>query len=158
MELLLPLQATLSLVAFMANLIDLIQFNTIIVLHDQSNRNQINFVIGSLQPRYDVTWMLINDYANPSYWNHTIIKDEKILILTALHPKNCISLLMQLYNKRKLNIRSKNLIVSSEIPNFTIKTLPRTWRSEQINAVIVDLSHADVRIYAWNPEKRRKIS
>lgn len=147
---------TLNFVAFIANLIDLKQFNTILVLHDHSNRNQINFLVESLQPRNDVTWMLINEYKNPESWIHPSTRDENTLILTALQKETIASLLMQLYNRRKLNKHSKNLIVLSGISKFPIKTLPFTSWHEQINAVFIDWKLVEIKIYAWNPNCAEK--
>lgn len=73
---------SLNFLAFMAHLIELRQFNSILVLHDQSTRNSINLLIGTLPERYDVAWLLINEYDdNPNRWNHSIILNENLLIL-----------------------------------------------------------------------------
>lgn len=108
-----PLQATLNFVTFVGNLIDLKQFNTILVLHDQATRDQINFLIENLPARKNVDWFLINEFDNTEYWNH--IQQQNVRILTALENKKFYPILTRLYKHNNLKNRPKNVIVLSEI-------------------------------------------
>lgn len=156
MRILPQLQATLNFVAFMANLIDLKHFNTILVLHDQTTRNQINLLIETLPSRYNVAWLLVNEYDNPEYWNQTIAQHQNFLILTALESKNILQVLSRLYNKKFLKKQCKNLIVSSDISKSANEILSSLIGS-QINAVLVDWTLPEVDIYAWNPYSVQKL-
>lgn len=149
-------QATLNIAVFFCTLIDLKQFNTILVLHDDTTRNEINLLTETLQPRFDVTWMLVNEFENHEFWKNPIIQHEKTLILTALQKKNIVSILIPLYQNQKLNIRSKNIIVASGITNLSIEALT-SLQSQYINAIYVDWSQDVVVIHAWNPSNILKL-
>lgn len=147
-----PPQITLNLAVFFSNLIKLDQFKTVLVLHDQTTRNPINNRIAT--SNNDIAWVLVNDFDNPEFWNNTIIKDQNLLILTALHSKNINSILNRLYFNYApyppvLNIRSNNLIVLSDISKVGNEILSSLLR-KQINAVLVDWTSDKVVIYAWN--------
>lgn len=150
-----PMQATLNLVAFIVNLIDLKHFNTILVLHDQTTRDRINVLIENLQPRYDVAWMLINEYENAEYWNHTITQHQSLLILTAVQTNKINPLLTQLYVNRSPLKRSKNIIVLSDNIKFANRLLSSLLKNE-INAVLVDWTRAKVVFHAWNPYSKKQ--
>lgn len=149
------LRSTLNLLAFMGNLIDLKQFDTILVLYDQTTRNQINMLIETISPSYNVAWMLVNEYDKLEYWNHSIIQHQNHLILTALNNKNIYPILTRLYENKNLKKRSKNLIVSSSFSKSANEILS-SLLGKQINAVLVDWTLAEVLIYAWNPYSERK--
>lgn len=151
MEILPPLRATLNLVAFMANLINLKQFNTILVLYDQSTQNEINFVIENVPTRYDIAWILVNEDDNPEYWSETTIQNQNLLILTAVQSNNINPLLKRLYNKNVLQKRSKNLIISSDVSELANEILSPLY-TDEINAILVDCgANDDAVIFAWNP-------
>lgn len=150
-----PQPTTLNVVVFMANLIDLKQFNTILVLHDHTTGNQINLLIEILSSRYDVTWLLINEYDHPIHWNHSIYQDQNQLILTALQSINIYPLLSRLYNNKSLLIRSKNRIVSCDISKFANAAL-YSLLQQRINVALVDWSRDEALIYTWNPYSARK--
>lgn len=150
-----PLQATLHFFTFMARLMDLKEFNTVLVLHDRTYRDQINLLIVTLQPRYDVTWILVNKHDNYDYLENFIIGHEKTLILTALEHTNIFPALNILYLFKKINERSKNIIVSSDISKYLIET----WSSfhlNPINSVLMDWTLAEPTIYALNPFSAEK--
>lgn len=150
MAILPPLQRTLPLVAFMANLIDLNQYNTVLVLHDQTTRSEINMLIESVPSRSDVAGMLVNVFDKPSeYWNITVNRYQDQLILTMLQTKNIFATLRPLYNSKRLNIRCKNLVVCE---NFKLEnSLRYILVGSEINAVFVDWSVGEAMIYARNP-------
>lgn len=150
MEIMPPLQATLSFVAFMANLIDVKQFNTILVLYDQATQDNINLLIEALPTRYDIAWLLVNEDVNPEYWHSTKIQDQNQLILTAVQSDNIHRLLRRLYNKKILKKRSKNLIISSDILKLANEILSSFYLSD-INAVFIDWTTEESAIVAWNP-------
>lgn len=134
----------------MANLIDLKEFNTILVLHDQTTRHQINMLIEILQPRNDIAWILVNEFDNPKYWKNTINQKQNQLILTALQTKDIYPTLKRLYDKKSLNKRSKNIIVLGD--NFDLATqILRSFSLEDINAVLVFWTSDEAVLSDWNP-------
>lgn len=145
-----PIQATLSLVSLIASLIDLKDFSTILVLYDHTTRDQINLLIETLPTRNDVAWVLVNKFDNSEYLTNTNNFHQNQLILTALQSKNIYSTLKRLYDNKNLKRSSKNLIVLSEGYEFVSRMLSRLLRN-YINAVLVDWTHDEVVIYAWNP-------
>lgn len=145
-----PLQATLNFVIFIGNLINLKQFNTILVIHDQTTRNQINLLIETLPSRCNVAWLLVNEEDESKYWNQTIVQHQNLLILTALQNKNIYPILTRLYKNQLLKRSSKNLIVSSDISKSANELLS-SFNVKAINAVLVDWTLAEVGIYASNP-------
>lgn len=156
MRILPQLQVTLNFVAFMAKIIDLKQFNTILVLYDRNTRNEINFVIENIPICYDIAWLLVNENDNPKFWNNTIMHNQNQLILTAVGSDNVNRLLNRLYNKNILKKRSKNLIVSNDIFKLADKVLSSFYLSD-INAVLYDWTSGESVIVAWNPYGESKL-
>lgn len=156
MQILPPLQATLNFIAFMANLIELKQFTTILVLYDQTTREKINFVIDTIPTRYDIAWQLVNEDVNPKYWQNTTVQNQNQLILTAVQSNTVTRLLRRLYNQKILKKRSKNLIISNDIFNLANDIFSSFYISD-INAVIVDWTSEESVIVAWNPYGESKM-
>lgn len=155
MEILPPLQATLNLIAFMTHLIDLKQFNTILVFHDQTTRNENNLLIDTLSMRYDVTWLLVNEN-NPQFWKRIInIQNQNRLVLTAVQSSNIKLLFHQLYRSVILNSGSKNIIVSNDNSESMATILPNYMGKN--NIVLVNCSSDKTVILAWNPYDANKL-
>lgn len=150
MEILPPLQATLNFVAFMANLIDLKQFNTILVLYDRNTRNEVNFVINAVPIRYDIAWLLVNEDDNTEYWSKNLRHDQNQLIITAVQSNNIIPYLIRLYNSKILKKRSKNLIVLNDVFEIANEILSSFYLSDS-NVVLTDWTSEESMIVAWNP-------
>lgn len=150
MDILPPIQATLNFVGFMANLIDLKQFSTILVLYDRTTRNEINFVIETLPTSYDIAWLLLNQDKSPEYWEKFIMRNRNMLIFTAFRSNTINTRLKQLYDKKHLSKRSKNLIVTRDIGKSANEILSPLIRRE-INAILVDWTSEESEILAWNP-------
>lgn len=123
MDILPQLQTSLNFVTFMANLIDLRQFNTIFVLHDQTSRNEITLLIEKLPSRCEVAWLLLHEYGDPKHWNHSIYQEQNLLILIALQSKNEYSTLVELYVNERLNKRSRASF-QGIFPNWQMQYFP----------------------------------
>lgn len=146
-----PIAITLPFVAFVANLIELKQFSTVLVLQDQTTKYQVDMLIDTLSSRSDVAWLIVNVFNSPKFWNNiTINQNQNQLILTMLTSKNIYFALSYLYNKKILNKRSKNLIVLNDDLKKALQIFCHIFAGG-FNVVLGDWTSDEAVIYVWNP-------
>lgn len=149
-----------GLALFLARLIQLQQFHSILILYDDSGRNLVEHLPKCIPSYSDVAWSILNIDEHFVDWTNRKFQHKDQLIISAIQISAPYDLL-RLYYFNVLDLRSKNIILinqSDPVESENVNQLFELLVADQINAIFLEFQHDSTDIYAWNPPEYKNQS
>lgn len=141
-----------GLALFLARLMQLQQLRSILILYDDSGRNQVEHLPKCIPSYSEVTWAILY-YTNELNLKIPRFDLQNQLIISSVQISDPHELL-NFYRFNVLDRRSQNIILLNQNDPVKAENMYNMLKhlvGNQINAIFVEVQRDSIDIYAWNP-------